>query len=154
MASPSRKASDGRIKLGEVRNPEGRNQYTYRRDFDKTVVGLLEGELTEKEAQGLPEWARELISPEMTRGEVFAVIAVSGALRGDEKQFFELLKRVWPAPAGPKAPEDVPEEPEPWKERREGQQLEDILPPELMHEIRQHIAYSLMRQPSEGDRKS
>jgi hypothetical protein len=154
MAAPSRKASDGRIKLGEVRNPDGRNQYTYRRDFDKTVVGLLEGELTEKESQDLPEWARELISPEMTRGEVFAVIAVSGALRGDEKQFFELLKRVWPAPAALKAPEEVPEEPEPWKERREGQKLEEVLGPDLMGQVRAKLALSLMRQPKEGDRKS
>ena len=29
------------IQLGEVRNPEGRNQYSYRRDFEATVDALL-----------------------------------------------------------------------------------------------------------------
>ena len=124
-AAASRKRSGkvvGRpIQPGEIRNPEGRNQYTYRRDFEKAIVALLDGELTEKQAQVLPEWVRELISPGMTRGEVVAVIAVFGALRGDEKQLSALLKRVWPAPAALKAPEEVPEEPLPWKERREGQ---------------------------------
>jgi hypothetical protein len=53
MASPSRKALEGRIQPGEVRNPEGRNQYSYRRDFEKTVGQLLEGELKEREAEEL-----------------------------------------------------------------------------------------------------
>jgi hypothetical protein len=61
------KAAGRRIQPGEVRNPEGRNQYTYRRDFEKTVVRLLEGELKPEGLQALPEWARELVSPEMRR---------------------------------------------------------------------------------------
>jgi hypothetical protein len=41
----------------------------------------------------------------------------------------------------------VPEEPEPWRELREGQQLEEILGPDLMREVRAKMAMSLQRQP-------
>ncbi|MBW2696340.1 MAG: hypothetical protein JRE70_07690 [Deltaproteobacteria bacterium] len=87
----------GPAKPGEVRNPEGKNQYTYRKDFEKSIGDLLNGELTEAEAESLPEWIREVVEPGMTRGDALAAISVHGALRGDEKRHTELMKRLYPA---------------------------------------------------------
>ena len=33
------------IQPGEVRNPEGKNQYTYKRDFERTIDCLLAGQV-------------------------------------------------------------------------------------------------------------
>lgn len=49
-----------------------------------------------------------------------------------------------PAPAAPRPSEKVAEEPEPWRERREGMELEKTLPPELMAQLRFHVGQSLM----------
>jgi hypothetical protein len=83
------------IRPGEVRNPEGRNQYTYRRDFETSIGRLLNGELTDAEAEQVPEWVQALVNPGMARGEALAHITVLGALRG-EKHLLEALKRIWP----------------------------------------------------------
>jgi hypothetical protein len=83
------------IRPGEVRNLEGRNQYTYRRDFETRIGRLLNGELTDAEAEQVPEWVQALVNPGMARGEALAHITVLGALRG-EKHLLEALKRIWP----------------------------------------------------------
>ena len=85
------------IQPGEVRNPEGVNQYTYKRDFEQTVDALLKGQLSPDEAESIPDWVRGLVSPNMTRGEALGLIAVQGALRGEGRHFDELLKRLWPS---------------------------------------------------------
>ena len=46
-------------KPGEVRNPTGINQHTYRRDFERTIDALLKGELSPEEAESVPEWVRD-----------------------------------------------------------------------------------------------
>lgn len=86
------------VKPGEVRNPTGKNQYTYRRDFERTIDELLAGDLTPEHAELIPEKLREMISsmPAMTRGKAIALITMAGALGGDEKQLPEVLKRLWP----------------------------------------------------------
>ncbi len=45
----------------EVRNPEGRNQYSYRRDFEQTIDRLLAGVATKAEITEahVPECIRE-----------------------------------------------------------------------------------------------
>jgi hypothetical protein len=104
MTDPASSKANGKERLrgkpivpGEVRNPEGRNQWTYRRDFEQTIAKLLDGELSAEEAENTPEWVRDIVEPGMTRGAALAAIAVTGALRGEGKHFEELLKRVWPA---------------------------------------------------------
>ena len=86
------------IKPGQVLNPKGNNQYTYRRDFETAIDELLAGSLTPEHAELIPENLREQISsiPDMTRGKAIAIIAVAGALGGDEKQLPDVLKRLWP----------------------------------------------------------
>ena len=51
------------FKPGDVGNPEGRNQYTYRRDFERTIDALLRGELSPKEAEAVPAWIQDVIAP-------------------------------------------------------------------------------------------
>lgn len=96
MSSEVENLETGKIRPGEVRNPEGRNQYSYKRDFEVTIDKLLAGELTETEAELVPEAAKALIKPGMSRGEALAVVTVTAALCGDDKHLAELLKRVWP----------------------------------------------------------
>ena len=84
------------IQPGQVLNPEGKNQYTYKRDFELTIDRLLKGELSPEEAESVPEWVRELVRPGMTRGEALALVTVAGALRGDPKHLAVVLKRIWP----------------------------------------------------------
>jgi hypothetical protein len=111
-------------KPGEVRNPEGRNQYSYRRDFEATIDAVLrsvykfEPEALEpgegKTARclvcslfgcdtraGLNIYAHQGCLSELdgkTRGEVIGLVAVQRALTGDDRMLPEILKRVWPAP--------------------------------------------------------
>ncbi len=81
--SPSRKAN-GRIQPGEVRNPAGANQYTYRRDFEEAIGRLCQGTLTDSERSLLPDRVSPDLVPEgITRGEAIAVVIVTGALRGE-----------------------------------------------------------------------
>jgi uncharacterized protein YoaH (UPF0181 family) len=84
------------IQPGQVLNPEGVNQYTYKRDFELTIDALLKGELSPEEAQSVPEWVQDVVSPGMTRGAALAAVTVTGALRGDSKHLVAVLKRVWP----------------------------------------------------------
>jgi hypothetical protein len=55
------------IRPGLVLNPEGKNQFTYRRDFENTIGKLLSGEPTEDEAAAVPEWIRGIVASGMTR---------------------------------------------------------------------------------------
>jgi hypothetical protein len=71
------------IQPGEVRNPEGRIQYTYREHFDQNVAQLL-GEVTgEAERNQLPAWVRGMELKGLTRGQVEARFVVAGAFRGE-----------------------------------------------------------------------
>jgi len=109
-------------KPGEIRNPEGRNQYSYRRDFELAIDGFLKGEY---------EFRRERVGPEesgkaqcllcnhgqcdvyvghgmfahgacvdqvnhLTRGQVIALVTVQRAMAGDEKMLPVVLDRLWP----------------------------------------------------------
>ena len=78
--SPSRKGSDGRIRSGEVRNPEGKNQHSYRADVERTVTAHIKGELSDEDVEELPSWIRRTIKPGMKRGEALAVLTIEGAL--------------------------------------------------------------------------
>ncbi len=84
------------IQPGQILNPKGVNQYSYKRDFEQSIDGLLKGELSAEEAQSVPEWVRDLVKRGMTRGEALALVTVAGALRGDSKHLAVVLKRVWP----------------------------------------------------------
>ena len=90
------------IAPGEVRNPKGNNQYTYKRNFENSIDKLLAGDVTDEYLNLVPSHVRELIDARMaagdklTRGEVLALITVAGAFQGDEKQLPEVLKRLWP----------------------------------------------------------
>lgn len=99
------------IQLGEVRNPEGRNQYSYRRDFDQDVPRLLAEGTSDAEIDRLPEWARGVELEGLTRDEVVARIVVAGALRGEGRYMNEVLKRVWPVPKAEPEPEEPPHNP-------------------------------------------
>jgi hypothetical protein len=102
---------DGRIRPGEVRNPEGRNQYTYRREIEQNALDLLDGELPPDQLEDLPQWVQKAIKAGMTRGEAIVAIMIAGALRGERPYFQEALKRVWPV-----EPTDsgANEQPVPW----------------------------------------
>lgn len=83
---PRRSMPEGnRIKPGEVRNPEGRNQYTYRREFEAAVDEMLREASDEK--------------PERSRAAVLADKALALAEAGDTRVLGEVLARVWPKPA-------------------------------------------------------
>lgn len=89
---------------GEVRNPEGNNQYTYRRKFERAIEELLTGtappEVAAKLLLLIPEDARpalQAMGSDVTPGEALAVCTIAQALTGDEKARAEVLKRVWPA---------------------------------------------------------
>ena len=84
------------FKPGDVGNPKGTNQYTYRRDFERTIDAMLKGELSPKEAEAVPDWVLDVITPGMTRGEAIAAVTVAGALRGDSRHLLGVLKRIWP----------------------------------------------------------
>lgn len=62
------------VKPGEVRNPTGKNQWTYRADFERSVARLMDA-----------------------HGESIAERLVHGALRGkDLRLMLALLERVFP----------------------------------------------------------
>ena len=85
------------IQPGQVLNPEGKNQWTYRRDFEHAVERLCSGEITEELLEYIPDQIRPLFSEEMSGGEALAKMLMVRALRGDEKCLTEALKRIWPA---------------------------------------------------------
>lgn len=113
---------DTRFKPGEIANPEGRNQYTYRRDFELAIDELL---------KGVYEFRREVVEDKegdaahcllcafshcdvyvghglyahrdcidqiesLTRGQVIALVTVQKAILGDEKMLPVVLERLWP----------------------------------------------------------
>ncbi len=84
------------IQPGQVLNPKGANQYTYKRDFELTIGRLLKGELSPEEMEAVPGWVRDLITPGVTRGEAIAAVTLAGALRGDPKHLMAVLERLWP----------------------------------------------------------
>lgn len=110
------------FKPGDIGNPEGRNQYTYRRDFEVAIQELL---------KGVYEFRRELVEDNegakvhcilcglkgcniyvghqlyahkacvdqidsLTRGQVIALVTVQRAMAGDEKMLPTVLDRLWP----------------------------------------------------------
>lgn len=87
-----------RFKPGVASNPAGRNQYSYRKDFEVSIGKLLAGKLSPEFAHFIPEELRDLINylkPETT-GEALAILQIAGSLKLDEKMLPESLKRVWP----------------------------------------------------------
>ena len=86
------------IQPGEARNPTGRNQYTYRREFERSIDRLLAGEFPdgERERVGIPPEVLKLLPEGATRGEVIAHVAVLRAVQGDEKVQPDVLARLWP----------------------------------------------------------
>lgn len=107
---------------GEVRNPKGINQYTYRRDFELAIDELL---------KGVYEFRREIVEDsegaqvrclfcnmrqcnlyvghqlyahkacidqidQLTRGQVIALVTVQRGIAGDEKMLPVILDRLWP----------------------------------------------------------
>jgi len=84
------------IQPGEVRNLDGTNQYTYKRDFERTIDALLKGGLSPEEVASVPDWVQDLIAPGMKRGEALAAVTVAGALRGGSRHLAAVLKRIWP----------------------------------------------------------
>jgi len=86
-------------KPGEVRNPKGINQYTYRGDFERSIDALLKGKLSGPEIEDLklPDHIRHVVEAgEVTRGEVIAMITVAGAMMGEKERLAEVLARLWP----------------------------------------------------------
>jgi len=98
-----RKAKGGSANLmppvapGEVRNPKGINQYTYKRKFENMIDKLCNGSISDKDLKSLPSWVRDAIEPGMSGGEALAKVSFLGALAGDGKMHPELLKRIYPA---------------------------------------------------------
>jgi hypothetical protein len=87
------------FKKGDVGNPEGRNQYTYRREFEEAIARLAKGKLLdgELEALNLPDFIAHLIdsSEEMTRGEIIAFVTMFKAMQGGKDGLSEALARLW-----------------------------------------------------------
>ncbi len=44
------------FKSGDVGNPEGKNQYSYKRECEQTIDALLKGEVSPEEAEAVPAW--------------------------------------------------------------------------------------------------
>ena len=122
MAHPGSENLRSPWKPGETGNPEGRNQYTYRRDFELAIDELL---------KGVYEFRREVVEDNegaqvacilcglkgcnlyvghqlyahgacvdqidsLTRGQVIALVTVQRAMAGDEKMLPTVLDRLWP----------------------------------------------------------
>lgn len=91
------------IRPGEVRNPQGINQYTYRRDFEMNIQRLLKTAAPEHVRRLVPESAKhmvEMLGTDATVGEIMAVVTIcEGVAWNDQRHVSELLKRLWPAMA-------------------------------------------------------
>jgi hypothetical protein len=119
MPTPKQKANLKPIRRGEVRNPSGRNQYSYRRDFEAAIGQLAAGRYdghpqacTDQElectfcglrgcrllAAGIGPLHDDCLEDvrQMTFGEVLAHITLRKALAGDPKVLQETLRRFWP----------------------------------------------------------
>jgi hypothetical protein len=93
-----------RLRVARIRPPtpdprsctsaEGTNQYSYRREFERTIDVLFKGELSPEEAKAVPDWVRDLIAPGMTRREAMATVTFAGALRDDSRLLLALLERM------------------------------------------------------------
>ena len=129
------------IRKGEVLNPEGRNQYSYRRDFEAAIQGLLTGETTPEELErvGVPEDVRDLIPEGATRGEVLAIVTVQLAMKGEARHLADALDRLWPKKVGVEA---TGADGEPitfsWQDPTPGITEQD-LPPEVREEFRKAV---------------
>ena len=87
MANHASRKRSGRVigrpvQPGQVLNPEGRNQYTYRRELETKADELLKGELPLEQIAKLPEWVQDAIEPGTTRSGAIAALTIAGALRG------------------------------------------------------------------------
>jgi hypothetical protein len=85
---------------GEVANPKGHNQYTYKQRFENSVDRLLNGDIDERYLEVIPEVARPFlqdIPDDWEVGDVLAIVTLVKALSGDEKALSEALKRIWPS---------------------------------------------------------
>ena len=80
---------------GQVLNPTGRNQFSYRRDFERTIERLLRSPAAGS-LEHAPEWMIDAVEPGMSKGEALAAATVAGALAGDLKHLGTVLKRIWP----------------------------------------------------------
>jgi hypothetical protein len=107
--------SVGKWQPGYAPNPEGKNQYTYRRDTELKAAELAAGTLAPEEIDDLPQWVQKIVEPGMTRGQVLAAMCFAGALRGEPLYFREALKRVWPVPDVRKATEEAAPRPAWWE---------------------------------------
>lgn len=93
-------------KPGEVRNPNGVNQYSYRQKFDESIGKLLQGEITEDElktlTQAFPPNFKDVIRRTFgkelpTRGELLALREIWWTMQGHEPSTGRALARIWPA---------------------------------------------------------
>jgi hypothetical protein len=108
------------IQRGEVRNPSGRNQFTYRREFEAAIQRLAEGKYEGRtqpiddasarcwycqlpecqlQAAGIGPVHGECLTQVrgMTGAEALAHVGFRKGLAGDEKFWPELARRFWPA---------------------------------------------------------
>jgi len=105
--SGSRKASNnaGHANLippkpGEVRNPEGRNQYTYRREFERQFQQAMTGEFPEELRQLLPSHIQKTIPKGAPASVALLWVMLSRAtLDSSDKVIIDLMKRLLPAEA-------------------------------------------------------
>jgi hypothetical protein len=103
MCPPSQRSLDNLIppKPGEVRNPEGHNQYTSARgDFERWFCREVTGELSEAdeiEALKLPPHMRRMVETgEVSRGRLIATGLVFRAMQGEKDAVAEVLARLSP----------------------------------------------------------
>jgi hypothetical protein len=96
-ADPTRNA-DGTWKPGVAPNPVGTNQYTYRRNFERSIDRMLNGEISPELLDLVPETVQRMIQDgaDLTTGEVIALCQIVRTLEGDEKATAESLARIWP----------------------------------------------------------
>ncbi len=107
------------VRPGQVRNPTGKNQFSYRRDFEATIQRLAEGKYDPRVQENsddtakcwycqLPDCEKLAASlgavhdeclervREMTGGELLAHVGFQKAISGDEKYWSEYAARFWP----------------------------------------------------------
>jgi hypothetical protein len=94
-SGPDRNA-DGTWRPGVVANPQGKNQWDYRRAFEDAITRLMRGEITTELLEFVPEYMRPLVSEDMEMGEFIALQQAVRTLQGDEKAVSESLARIWP----------------------------------------------------------
>ena len=83
------------IQPGQVLNPEGINQYSYRKAFEGSMTKLLQAPLGEL-LEFVPESVKPHIPEDASAAEVIALMQLVGTLEGSEKPFAASLERIWP----------------------------------------------------------